>query len=200
MSGEDPNRALEARGVELARQGQYAEARGLFEQVLPNKADPLHRAQVLRNIGLSYEREGNKVEAIRVYQQILEVPGLWDTNEGVSLHGQITGHVNRLQGRSVWSGVNVGVYALFASTPLGALIGGQMSHHTPIGIALGAVVGFFLALPVTRIFVAGTTSMFRFTPNEERNREVFDQYVIPTAKVLLFLTGVGSIVALLLGR
>jgi len=129
-SGEDSSE-LEARGVELAQEGQYAEARSIFEQVLPTKSVPLHRGQVLRNIGLAWEREGNKEEAIRAYQRILEVPGLCDTNEGVYLHGQITGHIRRMQGGSVWGATSV--YALFAGYCTGAAIGAALGSK-----ALGA--------------------------------------------------------------
>jgi hypothetical protein len=94
----------EAQGVELAQQGQYAAARHIFQEVLSTKTVPLHRGQVLRNIGLTYEREGNKDEAIRVYQEILAVPGLCDTIEGVYLHGQIRGHGHQLE--SILSYVN----------------------------------------------------------------------------------------------
>jgi hypothetical protein len=94
--------------------------------------------------------------------------------------------------------MTVGSYAVFASTALGALVGGEMSHYKSIGIALGALVGFVLALPVAQRFVAGATDLFNFTLNEDRNRELFERRVIPTAKVLLFVTGAASIVALIL--
>jgi tetratricopeptide (TPR) repeat protein len=197
-SGDDPNRVLEARGVELAKQSQYAEARRIFEKVLPTKAIPLHRAEVLQKIGFTYEREGNKEEAIRIYQKILEVPGLYDTTDGVLLHGRITGHVNRLQGRSSLRSMPVGGYAVFASTALGALVGSEMYHPNLTGMVLGVLVGFFLSLPIAQVFLSGATSMYRFTLDEERNREVYEQYVIPTAKVLLFITGAVSIIALIM--
>jgi hypothetical protein len=98
MPANDSTSDLERQGVELAKRGQYAEARSLFERVLPTKAVPLHRAQVLRNIMLTYDREGNKARAMETCQQILEIPGLCDTTDGVFLHGQITGYLRHSQG------------------------------------------------------------------------------------------------------
>lgn len=112
---------------------------------------------MLRNIGLTYEREGNKEAAIGIYQEILVVPGLCETTEGVYLHGQITGHVRRLQGGSVWSATSV--YGLFAAYSVGAAIGaalGSKLHgagHTLFGRAVdqdlryvGACLGAFLGI------------------------------------------------------
>lgn len=157
MSHDEGNSDLEARGVELAQQGRYAEARRIFEEVLSTKSVPLHRGQVLRNIGLAWEREGNKEEATRAYQRILEVPGLCDTNEGVYLHGQITGHIRRMQGGSIWGATSV--YALFAGYCTGAAIGAalgskaQGAGYTIFGRAIeqdlrygGACLGAFLGV------------------------------------------------------
>lgn len=154
-----PNSDSERRGIDLANQGRYAEARQIFEKVLTSKAVPLHRAQVLRNIGLTYEREGDKQAAIGVYQEILAVPGLCETTEGVYLHGQITGHVRRLQGSPIWGSASVS--ALFAAYSVGAAIGAALGSRlhgagqTLSGVAvaqdlryggagLGAVLGIFL--------------------------------------------------------
>jgi tetratricopeptide (TPR) repeat protein len=159
MPSDEASSELEARGVELAKQGQYAEARRILGEVLSTKTVPLHRGQVLRNIALAYEREGNKEEAIRAYQRILDAPGLCETNDGVYLHGQITGHVRRMQGGSVWGATSV--YALFASYCIGAAIGAALGSKAPGaghtifgravdqdlrygGACLGALLGVFL--------------------------------------------------------
>ncbi len=163
MTGSESSSDVESRGVELAKQGQYAEARSMFQEILTTKAAPLHRAQVLRNIMLTYEREGNKTAAIETCNEILEVPGLCETTEGVYLHGQITGHVRRLQGRSVRTSHSVS--AVFAAYTAGASIGAVLGSkaqgvgYTILGRAvnqdlryggacLGAVLGVFLFVRV----------------------------------------------------
>jgi tetratricopeptide (TPR) repeat protein len=150
---------LERRGLALAEQGRYAEARSLFERVLPTKVMPLHRAQVLRNIMLTYDREGNKARAIETCQEILEIPGLCDTTDGVFLHGQITGYVRHSQGRSFWTSRSFSaVFAAYsAGAAMGAVLGSKVqgSGFTLLGqavdqdlryggAALGALLGFFL--------------------------------------------------------
>ena len=71
QSGSD----LERQAVELANGGKYSEARALFERVLETKAVPLHRAQVLRNIMFTYDKDGNNVRAMEIAEDILHVPG-----------------------------------------------------------------------------------------------------------------------------
>ena len=48
------NLESEARGVELANQDKFAEARRLLQNVLETKAVPLNRAQVARNIAFTH--------------------------------------------------------------------------------------------------------------------------------------------------
>jgi tetratricopeptide (TPR) repeat protein len=165
----EPDSSLESCGVELANRGQYEAARKIFQEVLISKTVPVHRAQVLRNIMLTYEKEGNKQAAIEKCNEILEVPGLTEDSEGVYLHGQISGHVTRLQGRSVWNlrslaGIS-GLFAAYAGgAAWGAAIGSKMQDagHTIFGQAvhqdlryggacLGAIVGLFL---FSRVMVA----------------------------------------------
>jgi hypothetical protein len=88
---------LERRGIQLTEQGHYAEARSFFERVLPMRAEPLCRAQVLQNIMLTYIKEGNRARAMETGQDILEVFGLTETPEGTELHGEIVGRFNRDQ-------------------------------------------------------------------------------------------------------
>lgn len=164
MHNDSSKNELEAYGVELAGQGKYAEAREIFQKVLATKTVPLHQAQVLRNIGLTYEREGEIVKAVEIYEQLLETPGLCDSNDGVYIHGQITGHLRRLQGGSFWSSSKI--YSLFAAYWTGAATGaalGTKAHGIGFtiigeavnqdlrygGAALGAIIGIFI---YSRIF------------------------------------------------
>jgi len=139
---------LEKQGVELAKQGQYAEARSIFERVLTTKTVPLIRAQVLRNIMLTYEREGNKVAAIETGKEILAIPGLYDTKQGSYFRSQIKGQIWRLEGRSIWTSPSVS--ASFAAYSLGALNGAifgsqvQSSVNQDLrygGACLGSILG-----------------------------------------------------------
>jgi hypothetical protein len=162
---------LERRGVELAKQGQYAEARSIFEHVLTTKTVPLHRAQVLQNIMLTYDREGDIARAIETAHEILAIPGLWDTTDGVFLHSQITGYVRHSQGRSFWTSHSFSALfaAYFGSASIGAVLGSEVQGlgYTLLGQAvdqdlryggalLGAVLGFFL---FARIATAAGTAM-----------------------------------------
>ena len=97
------SRELEERGIELAKQGQYAEARSIFQKVLLTKTEPLSRADVVQNIMRTHEREGNKEAAIETAEEILKILGahnLLQTIEGTAFHGEITGDIRRLQGHS----------------------------------------------------------------------------------------------------
>ena len=160
QSGSD----LERQAVELANGGKYSEARALFERVLETKAVPLHRAQVLRNIMFTYDKEGNKVRAMEIAEDILNVPGLCDTNEGVFLHGQITGHIDKTQGRSIW--MSKSLSAVFAAYSAGAAWGaalGSKAQGSGItlfgqtvtqdlrygGAAMGALLGLFVFARIT---------------------------------------------------
>jgi hypothetical protein len=152
---------MERRGLDLAAREQYAAARALFEQVLPQRTTSQQRAQVLQNIMLTYEHEGNTAHAIEICRDILAIPGLGDTVEGILLRGQIRAHITRLQGGSIWkaSGISTVFAALSAGAALGAALGTKVhgSGYTifgqPVdqglrygGALLGAWLGVFLFL------------------------------------------------------
>lgn len=149
MAYDDSADELEKRGVALAQSGDYAQARRLFQQALPLRHEPLRRAQVLQNIGLTYAKEGNTGAAIATYKEILETPGLQDTWEGVSFHGRVTGYISRLEGRPVpgWSNL-ISLFAAYSTgAAFGAVLGASALSGTDLrygGAVTGAVVGFFL--------------------------------------------------------
>lgn len=158
MSDAESNLDLEKLGVELAEQGQYAKARNIFERILTTKTVPLHKAQVLRSIMLTYDKEGNKAAAIETANEILSIPDLCNTNHGIYLHGQITGYLRRLQRSSIWSSPNflISFAAYCSGASLGAIFGSkiQLTSHMLsslkvfqdlryIGACLGALVGLF---------------------------------------------------------
>lgn len=82
---------------------------------------PLYRAQVLTNILLTHERQRNIPAAIEICREILRLQGLTQTTAGVVLHGQITGRLRDLHGKSIWTSPSTIV--LLAAYTAGASVG-----------------------------------------------------------------------------
>ena len=98
---------LEERGFNYLKQGQWSEARSCFERMLSLPIAPLRRVKVLKNIMLSYEKDGMREKAVAIGEEafrLIETNRLSETMEGARLRGYINGRIARLSGASKWLG------------------------------------------------------------------------------------------------
>lgn len=87
-----------------------------------------------------------------------------------------------------------------SAVSFGALVGRAISAPDDQGsaIALGGLIRLLLATAFTRLFLSAATSLFRFTLNEERNQQILQQYVVPTATVLAIVVTLACLVGLVI--
>lgn len=90
----------------LWRQGNYLEARHLYEEALTEATLPLDKAKLLANISQIYEKEESLSQAINTAEEALKIINnykLYESLEGSHLRGYLNGFINRAKGKSCWA-------------------------------------------------------------------------------------------------
>ena len=170
MNTEERADEIEKRGFDYLQQESWREARECFDEMLTLPLSPIRQVKVLRNILGAYEKEGMRDEAIRTGEKaldIIETYNLWyESNEGAMLRGSIRGHLSRLKGEpaNVALGMPIAVFSAYLTgAAIGAAIGTKIQVESvniygPVltdlrygGAGVGALLGFFLLLPLFRM-------------------------------------------------
>ncbi|MGH8548087.1 MAG: hypothetical protein ACRERU_05710 [Methylococcales bacterium] len=127
---------MEKHAIEMANQGRFSEARKIFLEVIPMKTNPLHRAEVMRNVMLTFDKEGNKDDAIATGREIPGIPELCSCLEGEILFYEISARISALEGVPLVERRHALIALLtawFTGSAMGAAIGAKIECCTYMG-------------------------------------------------------------------
>ena len=146
----DPIRELENEADALFRKGKYLEGRAILQRAMSHPMPSVRRLYLLRNIVLSYDKEGDRANALKVARDalyLIESEDLGHTSDdGAALRGWFDGTISRYEG--TWWKVALAWGPSLAAPGLGAaastlLIRSYGLAPTPTTV-IGAFIGFFL--------------------------------------------------------
>ncbi len=137
---------------DLWRQGNYVDARRLYEEVLSITSLPLDKAKTLANIAQMYEKEGLKEDAIRTAEKAINVihaDETYKTLEGSHLRGYLNGFLNRLQGKDRYAPPK---YDDSVPLEMNLSIPDRLRAHFSIAIIAGGLSGTIGSqIPISRL-------------------------------------------------
>ncbi len=189
---------LENLGFKFLAEQKWPEARVCFEKMLELLFSPMRQTKVLWNIVGTYEKEGNKEQAIITIRRALQVIDDFDLFnsdiEGARYRGLLRGQLHNLEGNSPWNHrppysrtgpieTNLSwteqLFARFAAASVGAASGTAISYVVPLDLkvlwfnnttATFASLGMILAwLQTKNLLEKATSSVMTLTGKDEQN-------------------------------